>query len=87
MTIAVDLGRKATKQTKIVLSYDKCVLLKDHNAVTQVMLESPAPAPRPRVKYSTTEPLCSHLFLETGFCHSLLYSTCRPLLLATYLAA
>ena len=34
-----------------VLSYDKCVLLKDHNAVTPVRLE-PA-APRSRVKHST----------------------------------
>ena len=33
-----------------VLSYDKCVLLKDHNAVTQVRLE-PA-ASRSRVKHS-----------------------------------
>ena len=38
-----------------VLSNDKCVLLKDHNAVTPVRLE-PA-APRSRVKHSTTEPL------------------------------
>ena len=37
-----------------VLSYDKCVLLKDHNAVK---LE--AVAHMTRVKHSTTEPLCS----------------------------
>ena len=41
-----------------VLSEDKCVLLKDHNAVTPVRLE-PA-ALRSRVKHSTTEPLRSH---------------------------
>ena len=40
-----------------VLSYNKCVLLKDHNAVTPVRLE-PA-ALRSRVKHSTTEPLRS----------------------------
>ena len=34
---------------------DKCVLLKDHNAVTPIRLE-PA-ALRSRVKHSTTEPL------------------------------
>ena len=38
-----------------VLSWDKCVLLKDHNAVTPVRLESAAP--RSHVKHSTTEPL------------------------------
>ena len=35
-----------------MLSYDKCVLLKDHNAVTSMRLE-PA-APRSLVKHSTT---------------------------------
>ena len=40
-----------------VLSYDKCVLLKDHNAVTPVKLK--AAAHMSRVKHSTTEPLCS----------------------------
>ena len=40
------------------LSYDKCVLLKDPNAVTPVRLE-PA-APRSWIKHSTTEPLPSH---------------------------
>ena len=40
-----------------VLSLDKCLLLKDHNAVTPVRLE-PA-APRSSVKHSTTEPLRS----------------------------
>ena len=36
-----------------VLSLDKCVLLKDHNAVTPARLE-PA-APRSHVRHSTTE--------------------------------
>ena len=40
-----------------VLSYDKCVLLKGHSAVTPVRLE--AAASRSRVKHSTTEPLRS----------------------------
>ena len=40
-----------------VLSWDKCVLLKDHNTVTPVRLK-PA-TPRSRVKHSTTEPLRS----------------------------
>ena len=45
-----------------VLSLDKCVLLKDHNAVTPVRLE-PA-ALRSRVKHSTTEPLRSHNIID-----------------------
>ena len=46
-----------------VLSLDKWVLPKDHNAVTQVR---PEPAvPWSRVKHSTTEPLCS-LFRVMG---------------------
>ena len=47
---------------------DKCVLLKDHNAVTPVRLE--LVAPRSRVKHSTTEPLRSlrvHLIVQLGF--------------------
>ena len=44
-----------------VLSKDKCVLLKDHNAVTAVRLE-PA-APLSQVKHSTTEPLRSCFLL------------------------
>ena len=43
-----------------VLSWDKCVLLKDHNAVTPVRLE-PA-ALRSQVKPSTIEPLRSNNF-------------------------
>ena len=49
-------GRSSWIET--VLSYDKCVLLKDHNAVTPVKLV--AAAHMSRVQNSTTEPLCSH---------------------------
>ena len=45
-----------------VLSEDKCVLLKDHKAVTLVRLK-PA-APWSRVKHSTTEPLRSPCSVE-----------------------
>ena len=51
------LNRDGSSWVEPVLSSDKCVLLKDHNAVTPVRLE-PA-APRSRVKHSTTEPLRS----------------------------
>ena len=51
------LNRDGSSWVEPVLSWDKCVLLKDHNAVTPMRLE-PA-APRPRVKHSTTEPLRS----------------------------
>ena len=51
------LNRDGSSWVEPVLSWDKCVLLKDHNAVTPVRLE-PA-APRSRVKHSTTEPLRS----------------------------
>ena len=51
------LYRDGSSWVEPVLSYDKCVLLKDHNAVTPVRLE-PA-ALRSRVKHSTTEPLRS----------------------------
>ena len=54
------LNRGESSWVEPVLSYDKCVLLKGHNAVTQVRLE-PA-APQSRVKHSTTEPLRSHIF-------------------------
>ena len=51
------LNKDGTSWVEPVLSYDKCVLLKDHNAVTPVRL---APtAARSRVKHSTTEPLHS----------------------------
>ena len=48
------LNRDGSSWVEAVLSLDKCVLLKDRNAVTPVRLE-PA-APRFRVKHSTTEP-------------------------------
>ena len=50
-------NRDGSSWVEPVLSWDKCVLLKDHNAVARVRLE-PA-APRSRVKHSTTEPLRS----------------------------
>ena len=49
------LNRDGSSWVEPVLSNDKCVLLKDHNAVTPVRLE--LAAPRSRVKHSTTEPL------------------------------
>ena len=53
---------------------DKCVLLKDHNAVTPVRLE-PA-APRSRVKHSATWPLRSlQLRVKSFFCILFLKST------------
>ena len=51
------LYRDGSSLVEPVLSWDKCVLLKDHNTVTPVRLE-PA-ALRSRVKHSTTEPLRS----------------------------
>ena len=52
------LNRDGSSWVEPVLSYDECVLLKDHNAVTPVRFEPMAP--RSRVKHSTTEPLRSH---------------------------
>ena len=51
------LNRDGSSWVVPVLSWDKCVLLKDQNAVAPVRLE-PA-APWSRVKHSTTEPLHS----------------------------
>ena len=51
------LNRHGISWVEPVLSYGKCVFLKDHNAVTLVRLEPTAP--RSQVKHSTTEPLCS----------------------------
>ena len=51
------LKRDRSSLVEPVLSYDNCVWLKDHKAVTPVRLE-PA-ALRSRVKHSTTEPLRS----------------------------
>ena len=61
------LYRDGSSWVEPVLSWDKCVLLKDHNAVTPVRLE-PA-ALRSRVKHSTIEPLRSHsLFIVAPNC-------------------
>ena len=60
------LNRDGTSWVEPVLSQDKYVLLKDHNAVTPVRLE-PA-APRSRVKHSTTEPLRSLVYICTNNC-------------------
>ena len=50
-------NRDGSSWVEPVLSYDKCVLLKDHNTVTPVRLD-PA-APQSQVKHSTIEPLRS----------------------------
>ena len=55
------LNRDGSSWVEPVLSYDKCVLLKDHNAVTPVRLKPVASWSR--VKHSTTEPLRSHLYV------------------------
>ena len=55
----LQLNRDGSSWVEPVLSYDKCVLLKDHNTLTPVRLE-PA-ASRSQVKHSTTEPLHSQL--------------------------
>ena len=47
------LNRDGSSWVDPIISWDKCVLLKDHSAVTPVRLE-PA-APPSRVKHSTTE--------------------------------
>ena len=51
------LKKDGSSWVEPVLSYDKYVLLKDHNAVTSLRLKSATP--QSRVKHSTTEPLCS----------------------------
>ena len=51
------LNRDGSSWVEPVQGYDKCVLLKDHNAVIPVRLE-PA-ASRSRIKHFTTEPLRS----------------------------
>ena len=52
------LNRDGSSWVEPILSYDKCVLFKDHNAVTRVRLE--LAASQSRVKHSTSEPLRSH---------------------------
>ena len=54
------LNRDRSSWVEPILSYDKCVLLKDHNSVTPLRL-GPA-ALWSQVKHSTTEPL------RLGFC-------------------
>ena len=51
------LNRDGSSWVEPVLSWDKCVLLKDHNTVKPVRLEPTAA--RSRVKHSATEPLRS----------------------------
>ena len=58
------LYRDGSSWVEPVLSLDKCVLLKDHPAVTPVRLEPTAL--RSRVKHSTTEPLRSPSKLSRG---------------------
>ena len=63
------LNRDGSSWVEPVLSQDKCVLLKDHNAVMLVRLK-PA-APRSWVKHSITEPLHSTISfwrLELNLC-------------------
>ena len=55
------LNRDGSSWVEPVLSWDKYILLKDHNAVTPVRLN--LPTPRSRVKHSTTEPLRSRIFV------------------------
>ena len=56
------LNRERSSWVEPVLSWDKCVLLKDHNAVTPVRLKPVASASR--VKHSTTEPLRSRHWIK-----------------------
>ena len=89
------LNRDGSSWVDPVLSYDKCVLLKDHNALTQIRLE-PA-ASRSRIKHLTMEPLRSLRSSSNSGSNSsnnsssgtittcLLLLTAYLLLLATYL--
>ena len=64
------LNREGSSWVEHVLSWDKCVLLKYHNAVTPVRLEPMAPPVG--VKHSTTEPLPSlHKYHNYIVCHRL----------------
>ena len=62
------LNRDGSSWVEPALSYDKCVLLKNHNAVTPVRLE-PA-ALRSRFKHSTTEPIHFHIPNVSMYFHS-----------------
>ena len=70
------LYRDGSSWVEPVLSYDKCDLLKDHNAVTPVRLKPTALWSR--VKHSTTGPLGS-LFLDFTPSEFLWVSTKRVL--------
>ena len=61
------LNRDGSSWIELVLRQDKCVLLKDHNAVKLVRLE-PA-APQSRVKHSTTELLSSPWTFRFSYQH------------------
>ena len=67
------LCREGSSWVEPVLSKDKCVLLKDHNAVTLVRLE-PVDL-RSRVKHSTTEPLRSlcQMYVCMDICIFMIY--------------
>ena len=51
------LNRDGSSSVELELSYDKCVLLKNHNTVTPVRLKTAAT--QSPVKHSITEPLRS----------------------------
>ena len=57
------LNRDGSSWVQPVLSSDKCVLLKDHNAVTPVRLEPAASRSRGRMQNAEADPG----FLESGF--------------------
>ena len=59
------LNRDGSSWVEPVLSQDKCVLLKDHNAGTPVRLEPGGPLSR--VKHSSPEPLRSLIYDERLF--------------------
>ena len=60
------LNRDGSSWVEPLLSWDKCVLLKDHNTVKPVRLEPTASWSR--VKHSTTEPLLSQNKHEAVWC-------------------
>ena len=80
------LNRDWSSWVEPLLSKDKCVLLKDNNAVRLVRLE-PA-APRSQVKHSTTEPLRSLknfdvmtlVVMLLGSCKNFPHARIKPLL-------
>ena len=66
-------NRDGSSWVEPVLSEDKCVLLKDHNAVKPVRLKPVAP--QSRVKHSITESLRSHNFTKNQHFRLIYYST------------